>query len=207
MNFLHVGKSLLLEKGTYNGDVNLGGAVVGAQLVASCTTFATTLDMLGLQVGQDVLLREATCKGEVTLRGANVGGTLFADSSTFKKALCMDGLQVEQDLFLRACATCEGEVSFINAKVGRNLDLSGTTFHGNVNGSGATISGELRLGSEEQGSARWDLSSALVLRNTLVGALQDRIAKGPGVLLDDAWPKHLQLDGFAYSRLGRYAWQ
>lgn len=55
------------------------------------------------------------------------------------------------------------------------------------------IEGELRLGSSRHPPARWEPTASLVLRNTSVGAVQHR---------PDAWPKQLQLDGFAYRRLG-----
>ena len=41
----------------------------------------------------------------------------------------------------------------------------------------------------------WADGATLVLRNTQVGALQDE---------PEAWPKHLDLDGFTYERLGGY---
>jgi hypothetical protein len=43
---------------------------------------------------------------------------------------------------------------------------------------------------------KWQEDSKLTLRNTEIGAIQDRT---------DAWPKKLELDGFTYARLGGIA--
>ena len=65
------------------------------------------------------------------------------------------------------------------------------------------IEGELRLGSSQHDRSHWEPTAGLVLRNTSVGALQDRLDTLPDGTRLDAWPgQNLQLDGFAYTRLG-----
>ena len=59
-----------------------------------------------------------------------------------------------------------------------------------------TFHGELRLGSDKHPATQWQKGAKLILRNAQVGALQD---------LPEAWPDHLELDGFTYQRLGGFA--
>jgi hypothetical protein len=76
------------------------------------------------------------------------------------------------------------------------LDLSGATI-GAIDLTSTTISGELRLGSAQgHKPTNWVKASRMVLRNTTVGAIQDADVK------TDSWPKYLELEGFAYRRLG-----
>jgi hypothetical protein len=115
----------------------------------------------------------------------------------------MDDVEVGQDLFLREGGTFKGAVDLVGAKFDGDLDLSGATFHRTVDASGTVIEGELRLGSPWFGRADWEPMAGLVLRNTAVGALQDRIDTLPDGTRQDAWPdRNLQLDGFTYQRLG-----
>jgi hypothetical protein len=231
---------LLLRGSTFKDDVKLGFAKVGGTLDASGSTFEGRLGMEALEVGGHLVLRGAAFGGEVFLRGAKVGGQLVASATTFAAAvrLYMEALEVGQTLFLRRSnlsgpskgkgATFGGEVVLRAAKIGGALDLSGATFHKNLDASGAVIEGDLRLGSSEHPQACWKPGTSLILRNTSVGAVQDRIDKEQGGKLQDArpwrlrlagvfrdrfgkgrpdklldaWPEKLQLDGFAYRRLG-----
>ena len=117
----------------------------------------------------------------------------------------MDSLEVARSLFLSRGATFKGHVVLVYAKVGGSLELSGATFHQTVDASGAAIEGELRLGSSQHDRSRREPTAGLVLRNTAVSALQDRIDTLPDGPPQDAWPsQNLQLDGFTYPRLGGF---
>ena len=56
------------------------------------------------------------------------------------------------------------------------------------------IESELRLASGSQ-QPIWGDSARLILRNARVGAMQDA---------REAWPKHLDLEGLTYERLGGF---
>ena len=83
-------------------------------------------------------------------------------------------------------------MSIIFSTIGANLDLSGARF-GSLDLTGTRIGDELRLGSGRYDTTTWREGSRLTLRNTVVEILQDRV---------DAWPQTLDLEGFAYDRLG-----
>jgi hypothetical protein len=152
----------------------------------------------------NLLLQGSTFTDVVDLSGVKVGGLLSATGSTFEAGLDMDSLEVGQHLFLGDGATFKDYVSLVSAKVGGGLDLSGATFHRLVDASGAVIDRELRLGSSRHAPSRWEQTASLILRNTSVGALQDFMAdmRPDDTIWDDAWPRRLELKGFAYPRLG-----
>lgn len=219
MEGLMVGQNLLLHsdkdsgRTTFEGEVVLLGARIEGQLAALGATFEGNLDMNGLAVGGDLFLSGgATFNGEVVLIAARVGGQLDASGATFEARLNLDGVAVGQNLFLRGGATFKDDVVLHRARVGGVIDVSDATFHGTLDASTAMVEGELRLGSSLHHRARWEPDASLVLRNTSVGALQDRIDqepsgkllidKEPGGKLLDAWPELLQLEGFTYRRLG-----
>jgi hypothetical protein len=204
--------NLSLEHSTCKGEVDLIGAQIGGYLDVDGATFKRCLDMNGLTVGRSLFLR-ATFEGNVDLTGARIEMQLGADTAIFKRQLTMNGLKVGQHLFLRGGgidtsdgdrrATFKGNIDLRTARVDGDLDLSNATFRGGVDVSAAVIMGELRLGSSHRRRACWEGPTAsLVLRNTSVAAVQDRIDKGQDGKIRDAWPKQLQLEGFAYRRLG-----
>jgi hypothetical protein len=89
-----------------------------------------------------------------------------------------------------------GNMYMLFASVGANLDLSGAKLN-SVDLTGSKI-GELRLGSDANDSVQWRSGSVLVLRNTHVDALQDRLEP-------DSWPQRMVLNGFTYRRLGGFS--
>ena len=133
---------------------------------------------------------------DVVLRGAKVGGQIDMVGSKFTGTLDMDSLVVGSSLLMRGGAEFAEQVNLIFASIGSNLDLSGAKLE-SLDLTGTQITGELRLGSGQHPKLEWRENSRLILRNTVVEALQDR---------KESWPENLQLelDGFTYSRLGGF---
>jgi hypothetical protein len=204
LTYAQLGSILSIDGSTFLDTVDLRGATVGGQLNAAATTFAADLKMNNIMVEQSLFLSDgATFHGEVRLTDATVGGHLDASNSTFRSALKMESLKVAQNLILRG-GTFEDEVRLTGAEIGGDLDLSGARFHGNVDASSTVIDRELRLGNSWSAPPRWEPTAWLILRNTSVAALQDRLDRVPAGAPHDAWPgdQRLQLDGFSYVRLG-----
>ncbi|NIW99099.1 MAG: hypothetical protein GWN13_12805, partial [Phycisphaerae bacterium] len=141
---------------------------------------------------------EATFK-EIDLTGARIGGQLGMDGSTFDGLLTMDGTEIGENLFARFTRfSTDQELILYFSRIGSSLDLCGATI-GAIDLTGATITGELRLGSAQtQQPTNWGEASRMVLRNTTVGAIQD------ADVMTDSWPEYLELEGFTYHRLGGF---
>ena len=193
---LQVGGDLLMYSDAQNKasfkDVILRGAKVAGQIAMTGASFDGELDAYALQVGGDVLMdsegqNKASFK-DVDLRGAKVAGQIAMTGASFDGELTAEFLEVGGSLFMRD-ANCAQAVDMVFAHIGGNLDLRGTTLP-NLNLSGTSVAGDLRLGGSHE-------PGALNLRNTHTGNLVD--AK-------DAWPAKgkLHLDGFGFNHLGGY---
>jgi hypothetical protein len=194
-----VGAVLEMQGSTFEGKVSLNRVSVGAVIVMRGAVFKKKVDLNSAAVKGAVFLSAgATFEEEVNLVGASVGSNLEMQSSTFKGNIRLYGATVTGSVFLSAGATFAGEVDLTNSSVGATLDLSDSTFSGSVNLTGARITGDLRLGSARHPAARWGADATLVLRNAHAGALQDRWTD----VDNNAWPKNLDLEGFAYQHLG-----
>jgi hypothetical protein len=95
-------------------------------------------------------------------------------------------------------ATFNKDIALIFSRVAGSLDLSGAEFL-KLDLSATQIEGEMHLGSGDRPPPRWRPGARLVLRNTHVGALQDRSDDKK-----DAWPDDVELSGFTYARLGGF---
>jgi hypothetical protein len=125
--------------------------------------------------------------GQIDMAGANFESKLNADS-----------LQAGGDLFMRDAHYAQ-PVVMVFSHVGGNLDLRGATL-ANLDLSGASIAGDLRLGGAHNPAVWTGKSGApgtLNLHNTHAGNLMDSI---------DAWPaqEQLHLDGFSFNHLGGF---
>ena len=85
------------------------------------------------------------------------------------------------------------EVISYFVQIGGNLDLRGAQKLPSLNLTGAHIENELHLAGSGSEAPTWREDAHLVLRNVTVDALQET---------QDAWPRHLELDGFVYRWLG-----
>lgn len=160
-------------------------------------------DLRRAVVSGGVNLNSTSFKGDVKLSAANIGGQLSAEKVRFEGKAVMGKLEVGDGLFMHNEAHFDDLVELVFAKVSGNLDLSGAQFT-ELDLTGTSITGELRLGSAKHHRTRWRGDGRLVLRNTDVGTIQDRV-ETEGNTEKDAWPAELQLDGFTYDRLGGFA--
>lgn len=191
MESVQVGLNLFMREAGF-AEVDLLGAQVGDQLSMFRSTFGGRLDMASLQVVGSLLMREAEF-AEVDLSGAKIGGDLSVSGSTFSGKLNMDSLSVESSLFIRAVEIdTPTALCLIFSEIGSNLDLSNSHLP-SMDLTGTKIHGEFRLAFTADDAPTWQEDSKLILRNTEVGAIQDTPA---------AWPENLELEGFAYVRLG-----
>ncbi|MCH7539677.1 MAG: hypothetical protein IH999_04665 [Proteobacteria bacterium] len=187
-------RELWLDKSRFESNVQLT-SVKSADLISlEGSKFADSLVMAWLEVGGSLLMDDAEF-GEVSLAGAKIGGQISMIDSKFTGELVMDSLEVGSSLFMRGAEFAE-PVNLIFASIGSNLDLSGAKLE-SLDLTGTQITGELRLGSGQHPKLEWGETPRLILRNTVVEALQDR---------EESWPENLQLelDGFTYSRLGGF---
>ena len=218
---LQAGRNLYLRIGTQYGAVSLVGAQVQGDLWLSGSTFEQPVDMSNITIGRHlyagrhlsrqrpavtrfesrVVLRNASIRGRVDMAGIHVAGDLD-----------MDAIRVGEDIFLRDCAKVRGSINLVFARIGQNLDLSGSRL-GDLDATGAQISGELRLGSSRHPSPNWAPDAKLKLRNAKVFSWQhgrgdqearrafvgDCYAKAES---NGPWPKQLEISGFDYEQLG-----
>lgn len=197
MNSLKAGDHLFMSERAEFENVNLVAAKVGGGLVLSEAKCTGELNMDSLEVAGDILMNGAKLR-QVRLRGAKVGGQLALNGTKCTGVLNMDSLEVASHLFMCAEAEFGKAIHLIFGNIGGNLDLSGAKLS-SIDMTGTRVQGELRLGSGRQPKPIWDgdKESRLILRNAVVGALQDRHEDG-------AWPKYLDLNGFTYTRLGGF---
>ena len=196
MNSLQVGTNLFMDARSKFHDVSLKGAHIGGELFMAGSSFEGTLYMDSLQTRGSVF--GAASFAKVDLRGARIEGQLVMTDSTFSDTLDMGGIRVDALILQRAQVSEAREIDLTFAKIDSTLDISGSTLP-SLNLTGTQIKGEFRLGSNSNQHPRvnWRDGAKLILRNTEVGTLQDRLDKD-----QDAWPRELELDGFTYSHLG-----
>ena len=127
---------------------------------------------------------------KVFLDGARVAGNISMVGASFDSGLTAYGLQIGGDLVMRQ-AHYGGDVNMEFTRVGGNLDLRRATL-AHLDLSGASVAGELRLGSITWASKEGRIGS-LYLLNTNVRHLMDTT---------DAWPGELRLDGYRFGHLG-----
>ncbi len=214
-NGLHA-SNLFMDSASFK-EVDLGGAEITEQVAMIGASFDGMLNANALQAGH--LLMDSTSFKGVDLGHAKITGQISMIGVSFDGALNADSLQVGGSLLMRSedqnktsfkgvnlyGANIKGlidmsDASFdgaLNAKflqVGGNLDLRNATL-ADLDLSGASIGGDLRLGGTENVSASWGKHRTLNLHNAHTSNLMD--AK-------DAWPTpgHLTLDGFTFGHLG-----
>ena len=190
--------------------LDMNTADIGGDLLINETTF-TSLDLTGAKVGGQVNLDSAKVTGEFNAGAVEIGGELFMTDGTFADVvlvgaqvgklnmtnvkitgnLDMDEAEIGGSLFMRE-STFVGEINGVFIRIGQNVDLRGAKL-GTLDLTGAQIKGELRMASPVREPTWNDTTGRLILRNTVVNALQEN---------ENAWPDDIDLDGFVYQRLG-----
>jgi uncharacterized protein YjbI with pentapeptide repeats len=194
MRGIDVGVDLGMASGEYK-NVSLLGAHVGHTLNLQRSTVVGLLQMDSLQVGVYLHFRYATL-ADVDLLGAHVQSQVAFQGATVTGTLNMFETQVGTDLFMNNGATFSKAINLRNAQIGGGLDWRGATFHGDVDLTGAHVSGAFALGSQNQpaaanqpGPAKWAKGVTLTARYAKVGVLPR---------LSDAWPDKLHVVGLTY---------
>lgn len=167
------------------------------------------VDLERAKIGGNLDMSGSTFHADFNLNSTSIEGNFYIGRSNFKQRLDMNSVAVGKDLFMKG-AQFNKPVNLRSLAVGSNLDFQGATLSG-LDLTGARIEGDLVLGY----GCRWGGSSCqdkdkkkmiwknyesyggkhypptLSLRNANVGVLRDT---------KDAWPPHLELDGFTYKR-------
>lgn len=193
MNSMRVETNVFMDKDSEFQDVALNDAKIGTDLVMTGSSFEGLLSMKGLLNRGSVWMSDGSSFAGIDLAGAKINGRLLINNASFTDRLNMEGLQVGGALLLRnARFTIATPIELPFSKIDSNLDVSGSVLP-SLNLTGTIVKGEFRLGSGNHPPVQWKKGAKLTLRNTQVEVLQDRT---------DAWPEHLELDGFTYVRLG-----
>lgn len=201
---LRVGTSFFLREGSVvrGGPLILRVARVGGLLDMTGATIEQGMNAESIEVTASLLLRDGAtlrCQGEdclgLELARASIGGILDFREAKIEARISAARLRLGSTLsFIGATVTQppvvqDGEVNgsvFLQRAALAGLDLSGTS-----------IRGDLVLARERDRPPVWAEGARLVLRNTKAGAIQD---------FENAtlhsWPAHIDLQGFAYERLG-----
>jgi hypothetical protein len=198
---MQVGGNLAMNSANLK-DVYLTGAKVAGSVYMGGASFDGVLGADFLQIGGvlDMAPREqnkANFKKDVNLYGARITGMFDMSGASFEGRLNADSLNVGGDLFMRdACHSDKGVMAF--AHVGGNLDLRGASLT-DVDFSGASVAGELRLDGQKAASCRKSSGEpdVLNLRNAKVSNL---------VVADDALTasRRLRLGGFSFGHVGGF---
>jgi hypothetical protein len=193
MNSLRVEQNLFMTGNAEFAEINLAGAHIGEQLELSGAKVTGKLNMDSLDVKQHLFMSDKAEFAEVELTSAHIGGQLSLTDSKVNGTLYCDSVEVGLSVFLSQGATFLGPINLNFAKIGQNLQLAGGAFDKQVDMTGARIGGQFLLGSWPDLRAKWKVDTALILRNASVDTIQD---------MSDAWPDHLDLNGFNYQRPG-----
>jgi cytoskeletal protein CcmA (bactofilin family) len=212
MNALKAGALSTQGAAGYFKEIDLRGARLDDEMNLSGSTVEQTLNMSGLKVN-GLLKMDGGSFNEIDLRGAEIDRQFILSHSEVTNQLKMNGFKVAGDLLIRG-STLKQEVDLRGGKIGgtlslfkthvykgfnmayaqvANLELFGATLRG-FDLTGTRITEELRLSNGDHEHTKWLYhSSKLILHNANVGAIQDT---------PDVWPLFLDLEGFAYAKLG-----
>jgi hypothetical protein len=171
--------------------VDLTAAKVGGNVLMSGASFDGALEASLLQVGGIMGTKQSSFKG-VNLTGAKVTGNIVMIGASFDGALNAEALQVGGDLLMNDGHYAD-KIVMVLVHVGRDLNLRGASL-GDLDLSGASIAGALKLGRTQQATP--EKSGTLDLRNAHAGNLE--------AAQEGAWPPNgqLRLAGFTFGHLG-----
>jgi cytoskeletal protein CcmA (bactofilin family) len=189
MDKLHVDSSLDMSHAHF-GAVVLRSAHIAGPLTLDGSTVSGQLNMDKLHVDSSLYMRNSAELADVNLISAHIGGQLAMNNAVVTGDLRCYNLTVDQDALL-SDARFTGKIDCRFSKF-RNLDLTKSIFSGDVNLTGAQISGELLLRPAGQHSAQWSPHKTLILRNARAETIP---------MLTDAWPDHVDVGGFTYRSL------
>lgn len=132
-----VGGSVLLNKGSANGEVNFQRATIGGQLNCMGGHFTNhksrALNCDAATIGASVFLTDGfVAEGEVNFVRANIHGNLDCSGAQFTNhedpALVCASATIGTSVFLCEGFASHGEVNFVGTAVGGQIDCSGGQF-------------------------------------------------------------------------------
>ena len=179
--------SLRLE-GEFEGPLDMSSATIGGDLfMGDFGRFAMDVDMSWVKIGRDLDMSVSVPRNS---SGQRLVGQLLMSGWKFSEELDISSTSIGRDLLVQN-TQFKKSVNLGSLRVGSNLDARGATFE-LLDLNGAQIEGTLRLGPSLDKQMEWKgHAHSLDLRNASVGVLQDTT---------DAWPQHVELDGFTYRR-------
>lgn len=223
-----IGGKLRLD-GAAVASLDLSSARIEGQVILSGVAVERTTVLDKLDAGSDVLLRtwpggprprlgggaasderETAATTILRANNAEIGGRLEIAHATIDGAVSLDAVRIGEDIWLRDCSVVRGPLRLPFARIGQNLDLGTALLH-DIDATGVTIGGELRLGTP--GSARftvpiWAPDARFLLRNARAASWVDRhdaAARNPDcppAAGRGPWPDRIDVIGFAYDGLG-----
>ncbi|MGA2223470.1 MAG: hypothetical protein ABSH41_03390 [Syntrophobacteraceae bacterium] len=194
MNQIEITGALFMRYGAWLSEVDLRAAKVG-RLDMSGAKFTGKLNMNGLTVTGSLLMYPGAEFSEVDLGGAQIGEELSMSGAKCTGKLNMNGLTVTDSLLMYPGAEFS-EVDLVSARIGGGLYILGGRFT-SLDLTDTSIKTVLNLGFDDLNKTIWSADSRLLLRNTVVDAMQ-----APPRL--DAFPNDLDLNGFKYNHLGEW---
>jgi uncharacterized protein YjbI with pentapeptide repeats len=194
-----VGGHLDLSGSKFVSQLNMNGVTVQGILAMSSGAEFTEVDLVGAQVVSVADMRGSTFKGALRMNSLKAGQLVLSNSS-YEREVKLDSFHGQGHVFIRYATFSESAPLIMDfASIGANLDFSGSTLS-SVSLIGAQVRGSLVLGQKDRGhntpyTVKWHSGTKIILSNASVGALQD---------LEDAWPSEIDVQGFAYDRLGSF---
>jgi hypothetical protein len=187
-------------------EIRLIGARIGgvASFIGATLKGKLTADRLQVD-GSLSCVDGFVAEEQVRLVNARIGGQAAFVGATLRGALTADGLQVDGALFLREMKRL-GDTVLVRAKIGSDLQLRESRIEGEIDLTGAAITGELHMDMNAKTLPDWGDKAKLVLRNASAGALGGRLAAFRRIRNEKA-PKQsdfvpMDLAGFRYGALG-----
>ncbi|MBK8175530.1 MAG: pentapeptide repeat-containing protein [Rhodospirillales bacterium] len=180
---LKTSRTLSLRGSAFGGPVSLAEASIGDALLFNRAHFHD-LNLSDADIGKSVRLSGAHLEGVLNMSRVDVRENVEAYTLAWNSVVPDQG---------SLGPGINGRWDLYDARIGGKLIIADGTLDAldMINLTGTRIDGELFLGSKDLPGNQWGETSRLVLRNAVVGSIQD---------LPDAWPKRLDLAGFAYQR-------
>lgn len=204
-SLMRIGGSLVMNSADENKasfkQVDLTNTKVAGHANLSGANFDGVFEAGFLQVGGDLSMASrpphlTVFRKDVNLNGAKITGRFDMEGASFEGKVNANSVKIGGDLFMRADCHA-GKTVMVFANVGGNLDLRHASLV-DVDFSGASVAGELRLGGQRSPHCRTGsgaVTDVLNLRNARAGSLMAANDASTG-------PPRLRLDGFSFGRVG-----